>query len=130
MSVVVDAIGREFKFDKIRFKFDEELLQQAASDVVAPARERAQSVFDRYCALHLAKYRRNFEPAHFAEGRLLDRYRDLYLRPGPSIRVTIEVTSGSLFERYIGQPFEHIEQAVRLDPVAWVRAGTVLAAQV
>lgn len=125
MSKVVDAVGREFNFDRIRFSFDEDLLQQAGTEVVAQDRDRAQLVFDRYCVLHLAKYRRNFEPSHFASGKLLGRFRELYQNPAPAIFVTIEVTSGALFERFVGQPFEFVEQSVRLDPGAWVRAGVV-----
>lgn len=130
MATVVDSVGREFSFDNIRFNFDEELLQHAGSDVVVEGRDRPQLVFERYCTLHRAKYRRNFEPSHFANGKLRASYRELYLNQTPLIRVTIEVSEGPLFERYVGQPVEHVEQSVRRDPGAWVRAGTVFAKQV
>lgn len=129
MTKVVDSLGREFDFDVIRFCFDEELLQKASLQVINQDRRRGQLVFDRYCSLHLAKYRRNFEPTHFSRGKLLAQYAELYGNPAPVIRVSIEVSEGALFDRFIGQPFEHIEQSVRLDPGAWVRAGTLRAEQ-
>ena len=129
MPTVSDKVGREFHFDRIRFKMDEALLQQAASEVLDETSGRAQLVFDRYCFLHFEKYRRNYEPSHFSRGRLLERFTQLYATYRRSIVVRVVVTEGALFEKYIGQPAEYIEQAVRLDPRSWVQAGLMLCSQ-
>lgn len=129
MTTVTDRVGRTFHFDQIRFRMDERLLQQAGAEVADQTKERAQLVFDRYCLLHLSKYGRNFEPAHFASGQLLPRFAPLYESPRPSIVVTVEITEGPLLERYIGMPPDYVEQAFRLDPKTWVAAGSVISQQ-
>jgi hypothetical protein len=129
MTTVTDKVGRSFAFDRIRFRMDEDLLQQAAQEVVDVSKERGQMVFDRYCALHLFKYRRNFEPSHFSSGKLDERFRSLYDTPAPTIRVIVEIKAGPLFDQYIGQPTDYIEHAIRTDPRAWLSAGSVLTIQ-
>lgn len=83
-------------------------------------------MFDRYSRLHLQKYRRNFEPIHFSNGRVDSLYSHLYDNSVPVISITIEVTNGALFDRYIGMPIEEIEAAIKRDPRAWVNAGHVV----
>lgn len=130
MSEIVDNIGRTFSFDQIRFKMDESLLQQATSEVVSQnSRERPQLVFDRYCLLHHAKYLRNYEPAHFSNGRLKEEYRSIYDNKLPLIRISIDVANGALFNRYVGMPVEEIEAAVKRDPRAWFMAGKLIVVQ-
>lgn len=129
MSDVIDSIGRTFKFDQIRFKMDEALLQQASLEVRDQSRERGQLLFDRYCQLHLQKYRRNYEPSHFSSGRVNSRFKPLYENMAPAIMVTIDITSGALFDRYIGMPIEEIEAAIKRDPRTWLNAGHVIAVE-
>ena len=127
MATVQDRAGRVHRFDQIRFKMDEALLQQASEEVVDQTSERVQLLFDRYCALHLVKYGRNYEPTHFASGKLIPRFHVLYEKQAPTIRISIEVRSGQLFDRFIGQPPEYIESSFRSDPRGWMVAGTVVA---
>lgn len=127
MSEVQDSVGRTFKFDRIRFQMDDQLLQQAAGEVADQTSERGQLVFNRYCALHLSKYGRNYEPAHFGNGKLLPRFAALYTNLAPTIRISIEVRSGHLFDRFVGQPPDYIESSFRRDPHAWLANGVVLA---
>jgi hypothetical protein len=127
MTEVTDKIGRKFEFDRIRFKFDEELLRQAAIDVVDESRQRGQMVFDRYCELHLHKFQRNFEPSHFDNGRVLSRFSHLYTSPSPTIRITLEVSSGDLFDRYVGMPIDEIQASIRRDPAGWLRGSKMIA---
>lgn len=129
MGDVTDSIGRTFQFDRIRFKMDESLLQQAAQEVRDESRQRGQLVFDRYCRLHLLKYRRNYEPSHFANGRIDPAFQRYYDNPSPVISINIEITDGVLFDQYVGMPVEEIERAVRRDPRAWVNAGSVVAVE-
>lgn len=126
MATVQDRAGRAHEFDRIRFKMDETVLQQAAEEVVDQTSERAQLLFDRYCALHLAKYGRNYEPTHFANGKLNPRFHVLYARKAPTIRISIEVRSGPLFDRFVGQPPEYIESSFRSNPRAWLATGAVV----
>lgn len=128
MGVVTDRIGRTYTFDRIRFKMDEALLQQAAIGLVDETSERAQILFDRYCSLHLSKYGRNYEPTHFASGRLIPRFQAIYEQKAQVIRVVIEVRSGDLFDRYVGQPPNAIENSVRANPREWINAAAVVLA--
>lgn len=126
MATVIDSIGRSFDFDKIRFKWDDELMQQAAKEVLSQnGRERPQLLLDRYCQLHKAKYLRNYEPGHFSNGGLDSMYASLYENINPAIRITIDITQGELFEKFVGMPYEHVEAAVKRDPRAWVLAGNM-----
>lgn len=127
MTTVVDAIGRHFKFDAIRFKMDEALLQQAAGEVIEQSKERGQLVFERYCRLHFYKYHRNWEPFHFANGRLKPEMQAIYGERVQALRIVIDVTSGALFDRYVGMPIAEIEAAILRDPRAWVKSGRVVA---
>lgn len=127
MAAVIDRTGRTHQFDRIRFKMDEALLQQAAVEVVDQTSERAQLLFDRYCLLHLAKFGRNYEPTHFANGVLLPQFRSLYEQRSPTIRIAIEVRAGSLFDRYVGQPPDAIESSFRANPREWLAAAAVVA---
>ncbi len=127
MAAVVDRAGRTHEFDRIRFKMDEALLQQAAVEVVDQTSERAQLLFERYCSLHLAKFGRNYEPTHFANGKLLPRFRSIYEQQSPTIRISIEVRSGGLFDRYIGQPPDAIESSFRANPREWLATAAVIA---
>ena len=130
MSEVIDVIGRTFSFDYIRFKMDESLLQQAAREVTSQnGRERPQLVFDRYCSLHHAKYLRNYEPAHFSNGRLKEEYKAIYDNKSPLIRISIDVEKGTLFDQYVGMPIEEIEAAVKRDPRSWFSAGKLIVVQ-
>lgn len=127
MSEVRDAAGRTYRFENIRLRMDEGLIKQAAEEVVDQTRARGQLLFDRYCALHLSRYGRNFEPLHFSNGRLLPRFASLYANSAPVIRITVELRAGQLFDRFVGQPPDFIEQAFRQDPRAWATSGEVLA---
>lgn len=129
MSEVFDALGRTFDFDRIRFKMDEELLQQAALEVPDKARQRGQLVFDRYCQLHRQKYLRNYEPGHFRNGRVDPRFQHLYDNPAPVIRITLDLTGGPLFDRFIGMPVADIEDAIKRDPRTWFAAGHLVAVE-
>ena len=126
MASVQDRVGRVYKFDQIRYKMDEELLQQASQEVTVQTSERGQFLFDRYCTLHFAKYGRNYEPTHFSRGKLLPRFSALYDAKVPTIHIAIEVRSGPLFDRFIGQPADYVESAIRSDPRGWINAGTLV----
>jgi hypothetical protein len=129
MADVIDSSGRTFSFDRIRFKMDESLLQQASLEVRDQTKGRGQLVFDRYCHLHLHKFRRNYEPAHFSNGCINPRYQYLYENQSPAIRITIDITSGDIFDQYIGTPIEEIEAAIKRDSRVWFNAGHVVAVE-
>ena len=127
MSQVKDSLGRTHIFSRIRFKMDELLLQQAAVDVTDDDGERAQAIFDRYQSLHCEKYGRIYDPSHFGTHGPLQRFAALYMSRPQSIRISVEVSSGDLFTRFVGAPITEIEAAVRRDPGSWIRAGKVTA---
>ncbi len=128
MSVVMDRAGRQHHFDRIRFKMDEELLRQAASEVDDGEKRRAQVLFDRYCAHHLLKYGRNYEPVHFAHGRIKPNYAYLYEKRPAAIRITLEVRSGPLFDAYVGQQPAYAEASFQRAPRDWMMGAAVTVA--
>jgi hypothetical protein len=127
MSIVRDDLGRVFDFDKIRWKMDEKVLQQAISEITDETTQRAQTLFDRYILLHRIKYRRAYEPGHFKSGRLRDDMEPLYSKPQPMLRITIDVKEGALLERFVGAPVDIIEAEFKRDPINWVKQSRVVA---
>lgn len=126
MPLVIDGVGRTHSFSKIRFKFDEELLHQASLDIV-DEENRPQMVFNRYNNLHLLKYGRNFEPAHFSNGKLRNQYKSIYRNKPEKLRLILEVSSPELIQKYIGYPPSEIEAAFQRSPAEWVAGAAVIA---